>query len=287
MSLRLAIVGPGRVGQALARRFARHPRVHWLGFVGRDAARTAAALARVGSGEVLAPRDLQRAHVVVFAVGDGQLASAIATCAAASPRPCSLWLHTSGRFGPEVFAAVPGVRAGALHPVAPFPDPLHGDVVLAGAPAVIDGDERSLPLLARLCDWLELQPLRWPGGDRQLYHAACALAANGATALWAEADAVFAACGMQATARAALLDALVGAAAAACRERGAVHALSGPVRRGDAATVQVHLQALAAGAPTALPSYVALMQIALRLATAAGLPASTAAAVAAALQRGR
>lgn len=287
MPLRLAIVGPGRVGQALARRFARHPRVQWLGFVGTDPARTAAALLPLGSGDVLLPRDLQRAHVVVFAVGDGQLASAIATCAAASPRPCSLWLHTSGRFGRDVFATVPGVRRGALHPVAPFPDPTNGDVVLEGAPAVIEGDERSLPLLARLCDWLALRPLRWSGGDRQLYHAACALAANGATALWAEADAVFAACGLPENERASLLAALVGAAAAACHERGAQNALSGPVRRGDAATVQVHLQALAAGAPTALPSYVALMQTALRLATAAGLPASTAAAVAAALQRGR
>ncbi len=287
MSLRLAIVGPGRVGQALGRRFARHPRVQWLGFVGTDPARTEAAVARVGAGEVLLPRDLRRAHVVVFAVGDGQLAPAVANCAAESPRPCSLWLHTSGRFGCEPFASVPGVRRGALHPVAPFPDPAHGDVALAGAPAVIDGDERSLPLLARLCDWLELQPLRWPGGDRQLYHAACALAANGATALWAEAEAVFAACGLPASERASLLAALVGAAADACRERGAQQALSGPVRRGDAATVQVHLQALAAGAPTALPSYVALMQAALRLATAAGLPANTAAAVAAALQRGR
>lgn len=286
MSLRLAIVGPGRVGQALARRFARHPRVHWLGFVGSDPVRTAAALARVGGGERLQPHDLQRAHVVVFAVGDGQLASAIATCAAASPRPCSLWLHTSGRFGPEVFASVPGVRSGALHPVAPFPDPAHGDVALAGAPAVIDGDERSLPLLLRLCAWLELQPLRWPGGDRQLYHAACALAANGATALWAEADAAFAACGLSAAVRSTLVAALVGAAADACRERGPLSALSGPVRRGDAATVASHLQALAAGAPTALPSYVALMQAALRLATAAGLPANTAAAVATALQRG-
>lgn len=286
MSLRLAIVGPGRVGQALARRFVRHPRVHWLGFVGREAARTAAALARVGGGEVLAPRDLQRAHVVVFAVGDGQLASAITTCAAAAPRPCSLWLHTSGRFGPEVFGAVPGVRAGALHPVAPFPDPAHGDVVLAGAPAVIDGDERSLPLLARLCAWLELQPLRWPGGDRQLYHAACALAANGATALWAEAEAAFAACGLPQGVRSTLVAALIGAAADACRERGPLAALSGPVRRGDAATVAAHLQALA-GAPSALPSYVVLMQAALRLATAAGLPPAAAAAVEAALSRPR
>jgi predicted short-subunit dehydrogenase-like oxidoreductase (DUF2520 family) len=176
-----------------------------------------------------------------------------------------------------------GIRRGSLHPAAPVPDAASGVEALAGAPAVLDGEARSERLLRRLCALAGLTPVWAPGLRRPLYHAACALAANGLTALRSLVERGFAGAGLGAGERQLLADALMAAAHRASSEAGPQNALSGPVRRGDAATVRLHLDALGALAPEAAAAYRALMVEALALALAAGLPADAAAAVRACL----
>lgn len=288
MALRIAIVGPGRVGTAFARRFVRAGAT-FVGFVGRDAARTVEQLAGIGTGAVLSWADLATVHVVVFAVGDADLEAAIRAAAAIGGRPCSLWLHTSGRHGLDVFAPgdALGVRTGSLHPVMPFAGPEHA-LQMRGAPAVLAGQVRSMRLLKRLAAMLELEPIEWRGDDgaqrRALYHAGCALAANGATALFGKSgDLIQAAGGLSATDGAAIVGALMEAAVRAATQHGAAPALTGPVRRGDAETVAMHLEAIQKAAPEGGSTYVALMQLALILAREQGLAPADCERVAAAL----
>lgn len=295
MVLRIAIVGPGRVGIAFARRFVRAG-VEVLGFVGRDRARTESRIGELGADranlKVLTWLDVHSAHVVIFAVGDEELPAAIESAACVGGRPCSLWLHTSGRHGLEVFAkARPlGVRVGALHPLLPF-----GSVQtqsMQGALALLLGEPRSMRLLHRLCQQLELQAIVCAVGgaselssmelssmehlsiehNRPLYHAACALAANGATALFGLAsELLLRAGGIAKQDGDRIVASLMLAAVASSEQHGAGPALSGPVRRGDAETVTAHLAALNAAAKTAVPAYVALMNGALLLARDQGL----------------
>lgn len=282
--LRIVIFGPGRVGVAFARALA-SARCDVLGFVGRDPDRAAAAVAAAGCGRVLAAADHGKAHVVVFAVGDDDLVGAVRAAVAAAPaRPCSLWLHTSGRHGLEAFDGIAGIRRGIVHPTTPVPAPRAGDEPLRGAPGVLVGDPRAQRLLHGLCRRLGLVPFDGHGGNRALYHAACALAANGLTGLFAEAAAAFAASGVVRPGDGErLVAALMRGALQACGERGPVDGLTGAVRRGDAATVAAHLRELRAHAPAALPVYLATAQAALRLARAAGLAPARADEVAAAL----
>jgi predicted short-subunit dehydrogenase-like oxidoreductase (DUF2520 family) len=281
LPLRIAIVGPGRVGSAFGQRL--HKRgCDLLGFIG-PSHRVEQAVLFARAGQALDGSAVARAHVVVFAVGDEGLALAVATAVRAGPpRSCSLWLHTSGRHDLSVFdpARGHGIRRGSLHPVAPFADAASGLRAMAGAPAVIDGDASSMRLLRRLCELLSLVPVPWAGTDRAAYHAACALAANGLTALYGLCQDVFAtAGGFPAEERRRLVDALMEAALRGSSERGAVAALSGPVRRGDADVVAAHVQSLGRLLPAALPTYRALMQRALELAVAAGLKPDAVAAV--------
>jgi predicted short-subunit dehydrogenase-like oxidoreductase (DUF2520 family) len=281
LPLRIAIVGPGRVGSAFGQRL--HKRgCDLLGFIG-PSHRVEQAVLFARAGQALDGSAVARAHVVVFAVGDEGLALAVATAVRAGPpRSCSLWLHTSGRHDLSVFdpAKGHGIRRGSLHPVAPFADAASGLRAMAGAPAVIDGDASSMRLLRRLCEMLSLVPVPWAGTDRAAYHAACALAANGLTALYGLCQDVFAtAGGFPAEERRRLVDALMEAALRGSSERGAVAALSGPVRRGDADVVAAHVQSLGRLLPAALPTYRALMQRALELAVAAGLKPDAVAAV--------
>ena len=282
MALRIAIVGPGRVGTALARAL-RGTRAELLGFVARRPAAAEHLLREQGRGRVLGLADLRHAHVVVFSVGDADLASAVADATADGVRRCSLWLHTSGLHGLDVLqpAAQLGVRTGSLHPLCPFPAGGDALATMRGAPALLQGEPRSLRLLRRLCGWLQLEPIICGEQDRALYHAACALAANGATALFALVEEVLLAAGGLSTQHAHRIAGALGAAAGnLTREHGAAGALSGPVRRGDADTVAAHVASLARGAPQALPIYRLLMRGALELACAEGLPSDRAGLVA-------
>lgn len=290
MPIRIAVVGPGRVGQALGRRW-REAGLCLLGFVGRTRASAERAIAFAGGGAVLDLADLAGAHVVVFATGDPDLPGAVAAAVAArEPRSCSLWLHTSARHGLEAFQPLErrGVRIGSLHPVAPFADAGRGYAALVGKPALLVADPRGKRLLLGLRQRLPMQPV-WarPGGDRATYHAACALAANGLTALRADVDLAFRGSGLVDGADAdRLADALMTAALDGCRADGAERALSGPVLRGDAETVTAHRRALARSAAQAEPVYRELMRSALRLAFARGLPPDRVAAVLRALDEG-
>ena len=286
MALRIAIIGPGRVGTAFARQFLQAG-ANVLGFVGRDAGRTEQRCRELGVWplSVLQWRDLLTAHVVVFAVGDAELHEAVQAAVAVGGRRCSLWLHTSDRHDLSVFAPASGlgVRTAALHPLLPFPGSGKA-VAMHGALALLTGEPRSMRLLLRLCHMLSLQPIVCSDQNRLLYHAACALAANGATALFGMAsDVLQRAHGIAASDCDRIVSSLMQAAVVASQQHGAAAALSGPVRRGDAATVAAHVGELQREAPLALAAYLALMQAALGLARQQGLSAQDCERIAAAL----
>ncbi|MEC7583647.1 MAG: DUF2520 domain-containing protein [Planctomycetota bacterium] len=272
--LRLAVVGPGRVGQGLARGWA-EAGVSLLGFVGRDEAACRSAVAGVGHGRPLQLGDLGQANVIVFAVGDSDLPAAVTACAAAlSDRGPGLWLHTSGMHDLSVLAPLAGasVRLGALHPVLPFPDPQSARPQFEGRPAVLLGEPQVQRLLRRLVQPLGMRPLSGQAGDRTLYHAACAIAANGLTALRSVVDRVLAESSvLDREGAATLADELMSAALDACRRLGARDALSGPIVRGDSQTVSAHRQALEDGGLGVDGVYRGLMSEALRLAGQRGL----------------
>lgn len=277
MASRLAIVGPGRVGCALGRRWAEGG-IELLGFLGRDPESARQAVQFCGDGQVLTePAELCQADAVVLAVPDDELPSLAASTAALGVKAETSWLHCSGRYGPEVLdpLAASGAAVGALHPLCPFPDAETGYRLLPGRIAVVQGDAPLLEVLARRAG---LEPLRITAGDRVVYHAACALAAGGLTALTDVVRQLFGRHGGIDDRAAGRFSAeLMGAALRAAAERGPVAALSGPVLRGDLQTVRAHLESIQAVAPDSLPTYVALMRHAVSLAEQRDLDAATAA----------
>jgi predicted short-subunit dehydrogenase-like oxidoreductase (DUF2520 family) len=168
--------------------------------------------------------------------------------------------------------------------VAPFPDAVTGYRQLVGRPMVVLGEARAQRLLTRLAESLGMLALQSPGGDRLRYHAACALAANGLTALCAAVDRVLAASAVLGPSDARLLaQSLMASALQACGDRSPMRALSGPVVRGDAATVRAHRHAVAALDPNLDAIYRALMTEASLLAQQRGLAPELLDAVRAAL----
>lgn len=180
------------------------------------------------------------------------------------------FVHLSGALELDALEPLRARHAiGSFHPLQSFPEP-RPPAALHGIFVAIDGSSaslrRSLSALARAAG---ARPKRVGDGERALYHAAAVFASNYVVALLDEAVLLLRAAGWSETAATSGLLALTQGTLASVRKRGAVAALTGPVRRGDVKTVERHLDALA-GLPAA-DLYRMLGLIALEIAVEAGL----------------
>jgi len=236
-----ALVGPGRAGTSVALALVRagwQPVAVAGRAVGSDSTRR--AVARLGVPAVPVAAVGAGATVVVIATPDAAIGDAARELA---PRlePGALVVHLSGARGLDALTAVTEVRpdcsVGALHPLQTFAatDPAR----VAGAWAAIAGP----PAVADLARDLGLHPFVVDDDHRAAYHAAAVVASNHLVALLGQVERLAEAAGVPFDAFGPLIETTV----ANCAGRGPAAALTGPVARGDRATVVAHLDALPDG----------------------------------------
>ena len=112
------------------------------------------------------------------------------------------------------------------------------------------------------------RPFRISDTVKPLYHAAAVFSSNYLVVVEALAERLLAAAGVEEAA--ALLEPLARTSFDRTFSLGPTAALTGPASRGDAGTIRRNLEALAAGAPDAVPPYAALAAAAAGLAEEAG-----------------
>ncbi len=226
--MRLAIVGPGRLGRSLD--------VLWRR-AGHD-------VTLVGRG-VVVPDD---ADAVLLAVPDRALPEVATTIA-----PYHTLLHASGASALDVLGN--RTHRGSLHPLMTFPGPDVAMPDLTGVAAAVDGsDDATVTLTTSLARDLGLRPVRVPG-DRRLYHASAVIAGNFATLLLVEAGRVLAAAGVDPREARAMLAPLAVQSLLNGVDDPA-RAITGPAARGDHAVLDAHRAALRdAGLADALAVY--------------------------------
>jgi predicted short-subunit dehydrogenase-like oxidoreductase (DUF2520 family) len=193
-------------------------------------------------------------------VPDAEIAAA---AAAVGGRGRVLVGHCSGATGLEPLA---GHEAFALHPLMTVPTAA-APGVFAGAGCAIDGaTPRALAAARALAERLGMRPTHVAGEDRAAYHAAASIASNFLVTLEGAAERLAATAGLDR----ALLAPLVRAAVDNWAELGAEGALTGPIARGDEATVARQREAVLERAPDLLPLFDALTEATREL---AGAPA--------------
>ncbi|CAM4125209.1 hypothetical protein GCM10009799_21030 [Nocardiopsis rhodophaea] len=181
-----------------------------------------------------------------------------------------LLVHTSGSHGYGVLddATAKGALPLALHPVMTFTgrdEDLHR---LATCSFGVTAPDALRPIAEALVVEMGAEPVWIAEEHRTLYHAALAGGANHLVTLVAESAALLTAAGVEQPGR--MLGPLLGAALDNALRLG-IDGLSGPVLRGDSATVAAHLAELRAYAPESVASYVALARLTADRALAAGL----------------
>jgi predicted short-subunit dehydrogenase-like oxidoreductase (DUF2520 family) len=222
--------------------------------------------------------DTLRAALVLIAVPDdsiGTVAADLARGRAVGQR--HVVLHLSGLLDRGALdpLADTGAALGSFHPLQSVADPSTASARLRGAFAGLEGDDRAVHAGERLAGVLGMHPVRLAPGAKAAYHAGAVIASNYVVVLASVAEGLARKAGVfPAEARALYLPLMQGTVANL--GLGLAAALTGPVRRGDAATVRRHLAALA---PEDRALYRALGLVALGLAREAGLGEAPAAAV--------
>ena len=273
------VLGAGRAGRSLARAFV-VAGVPVVGLHGRRAEPLASP--PVSGGDP--PKSLGTADVVLVTVRDAQLGDALRQLAATTLAPRAVILHASGATDPAEAELVRrnGHPVGTLHPLVPLADPSRAPVLLRYSWIGVDGDPGAVSAAKYLTERLGAHALTIPPGQKPLYHAAAVFAANFPVVVAALAERLLEEAGViEREARAATLGLM--RAAMSNLETGRPHdVLTGPIARGDVASVRGHLAAIAEDAP-ALAAYVTLSRAALPLARERGTSAERLAEISAAL----
>lgn len=246
---RLWIVGPGRVGLSIGAMLHRAGAVESLVYSGRSEAPPNHSLfeqsppAGYISGWAL-PSPAPTA--VLIAVPDGSI-EGVGRRLADLPLPPGIpVLHTSGALGSEALAplAARGVPVGSLHPLVALAQPDSGPERLTGAWFAVEGHPDAVQVAGWITGAAAGRVIAVPAGGKALYHAAAVVASNYVVALLAAAERIAKDAGVpESTAREALTE-LAAGAARNVHPDGPVAALTGPIARGDAGTVERHLAEL-------------------------------------------
>ena len=200
---------------------------------------------RVGSAVAarLAERGVQLpdegAEVVLLCVPDAAIADV-----AGGLTPGDAWIgHVSG--ATSLSALAPHTRRFSLHPLQTFTR-TRGPEQLDGAFAAVTGETpEAIEVAVELAQTLGLEPFRLADDRRALYHAGAAVASNYLVTLYRIAAGLLEEAGAPPEALVPLMTRTI--------ENG--FELTGPIARGDWATVDAHLEAIRAARPEVEPLY--------------------------------
>jgi predicted short-subunit dehydrogenase-like oxidoreductase (DUF2520 family) len=254
----VGVISAGRVGSVLGAALARAG--HQVVAVSAVSAASRDRAERLLPGaEVRAPDDVvAESDLVLLAVPDDELRPLVAGLAETGAwRPGQLVAHTSGALGIGALdpAAARGVLPLALHPVMTFVGRPEDIDRLDGALFGVTADDELRPVAESLVLEMGGEPVWGPETARGLYHAALSIGSNHLVTIVADALSLLGDAGVETPSR--LLAPLVSASLDNALRLGD-GALTGPVSRGDVATVVTHLRTLAERAPQVLPAYRAM-----------------------------
>jgi predicted short-subunit dehydrogenase-like oxidoreductase (DUF2520 family) len=277
----VGVIGPGRVGVGLALALSRtrfDVRLH-----GRSAKPVPKPLTLTVGPENEPPAWIAQAGVVILAVRDDAIRSLAESLARAEAvRPDQVVLHLSGAQGQEALGPLVGSRAalGSLHPLQTISDPEHAAERLKGAWAAVEGMPRAVQAAEGLAQALGMRPFQIPSKAKPIYHASAVFASNYFVVVEAVAQRLLRHAGLSEADTWQALRPLVEGTLENLSRQDPLAALTGPVARGDAATIRRHIESLTHDDALL---YRALGRAALELAQKRGMSETTAAQVAAAL----
>jgi predicted short-subunit dehydrogenase-like oxidoreductase (DUF2520 family) len=262
---RIAIVGPGRLGSALALELRRTGyRVSAIISGNSSASRQKArALARQVSARWIAAGKPFDADLVWFCVPDREIAWAARQVATLVEWKGKIALHSSGALASDQLQVLRrrGARVASVHPLMTF---VRGSAPsLKGVPFGLEGDAAALRVAHRIVRDVGAEAFSISKRRKPAYHAWGAFTSPLLIALLVTGEKVARAAGLSTTEARRKMMPILRQTLANYAKLGPAGAFSGPIVRGDAQVVRQHLRELKK-IPGAGDVYTALARAALR-----------------------
>lgn len=277
----IGLIGSGRAGVGLALALAQAG--YSVSLHGRKKKAVPPPLTLTVGDGTTPPPWIGHTTVVILAVRDDAikpLAESLARSRAIGER--HVVLHLSGAQGQEALGALVGSRAalGSLHPLQTIVEPEQTPQRLKGAWAAVEGMPLAVETGEQIARDLGMRPFRIATKSKAIYHAGAVFASNYLVVVEAVAQRLLRHAGLSDAEAWAALRPLVEGTFENLTRYEPREALTGPLARGDTATIVRHLESLTLDDAKL---YRALGRAALELAQKQGMDEQTAEKVAAAL----
>lgn len=246
MTPTLNIIGAGKVGRVLGRLLA-HSGFTLQDVLTRSHDSAQEAVQFIGAGRAVTELAAMRtADVWMLAVGDDQIAPAALQLAGTQVIAGAVVFHCSGaKSSAELHSAADaGALTASVHPVRSFADPAQVAGSFAGTFCGIEGDERALVTLGSALAAIGARPVPIDAAAKTVYHAASVFASNYLVTVLDTALRAYQAAGIPEDVARALAAPLATETMENVFRMGPARALTGPIARGDMATVARQQQAM-------------------------------------------
>ncbi len=273
MTIRLNIIGAGKLGRTLAQLWHSH-QVFDIGDITNQSMQSAvAAINFIGAGR--ATKNIESMHsadAYLISVPD----DVIADCArelltAGIVEAGNIIFHCSGALPSTVLVPeksslqTADLRFASVHPMRSFADPSNAVDNFTGTFCGIEGDANAVSVLSDVFEKIGGQMFSLDAENKTLYHAACCITSNYLTALMEFALRCFEKGGVEREQALRIMRPLAQGTMDNVFALGPTDALTGPIERGDVETVRQQLESVGQWSPKAAELYRLLSQATLEL----------------------
>jgi rfaE bifunctional protein nucleotidyltransferase chain/domain len=203
------------------------------------------------------PGDPGGVQLVLIAVPDDHICRIADTIASAWGPACKgvVFFHFSGLLTSEELSSVTrlGGSAASFHPLQSITDPEQARVTLRQSFFTVEGAEDAIKAAQDVAGSIGSRVIPIAKADKVLYHASAVVSSNYLVALLNQASEIMSPVGLSLEHLMPLIKGTISNIEAKGKS-----ALTGPISRGDWATVRAHMRALERVFPDILPSYTAL-----------------------------
>ena len=262
------IIGAGRLGKALACALIHHQQAQLVSVCNSRLSSAQTAVEQLGTGQAVASLTaLGPAHILFITAPDDQIPTIVSALAQSGlPRPNLVVIHCSGVLRAEVLAPLArlGCHTASLHPLKPFTEGLPNSSLFDGCYCALEGSLEARTLVSRLFEALGAKIVTIQSDKKAAYHTAAVMVSNYLVTLADKSNALFQMAGMDnKTARAVIQQLMQSSLNNINQAEILKDALTGPLSRGDAKTIALHLDNITE--PLTKQLYCALAQATLPL----------------------
>lgn len=250
MPPQLSIIGSGHVARTLGRLWHGGRCVLLRDVLSRSAENAQAACDFIGAGRALHDYGaLTQADIYLIATPDDQIADCCERLAGSGRIvPGTVVFHCSGALSASALAAASdrGAVVASMHPIRSFALPEQVAASFAGTWCGMEGDAPALAVVTPLFAAIGARCIAVDPSAKTLYHAAAVFASNYLVTVLDVAVQAYGRAGIPENVALQIMEPLVRKTVDQVFDAGTAAALSGPIARGDMATVERQAQALSA-----------------------------------------